>query len=88
MKFWLLVFVFTPGGDYLWKDVIETPSVEACYAQAQRVSTLYINSGNPIATFCVSNDHWTGVKQDENVPYDFGDYQGSLNPIDRHDPDE
>ena len=85
MKFWLIVFVFTSQGEYMWKDVYPAKDEAACHALAEKNTRTYVNTGNPVSMFCVSNDHYTGKDYDEGIPLDFDDYQQTLNPMDRHE---
>lgn len=71
MKFWLIVFLFAADGEFVGKSEIVQASYEECLYAAANVGIQYINSGIGVTTFCVSDDHKTGKKQDENVPYDF-----------------
>lgn len=86
MKFWLIVFVFTSQGEFMWKDIYPVEQgYERCVEMAGEVSKKYVNLPNSINMFCVSDDHYTGKNYDEGIPLDFHDYQQTLNPMDRHE---
>ena len=70
MSYWLLVFLFTPEGEFVAKDVYETASKEQCVEFAGKVTTTIINSRLQAQFHCVSDDHYMGRKQDEGVDYD------------------
>lgn len=71
MKFWLIVMFFTQNGEFI--DKMETPyeTHGSCVVASGTVALSFNNTGTKIQTWCVSNDHYTGVKQDEGIPYDF-----------------
>lgn len=71
MKFWLLVFVLTPQGDFLWSDVYETPNKKVCIEQSAKVAKTFVNTNNAIQMYCVSDDHYQGRKFDKDIPLDF-----------------
>ena len=65
MKFWLIVFLFNYNGDFAGKIVQPYPNKAACEQQ------LRATAGEPrLRMVCVSNDHYTGRKQDPGVPMD------------------
>jgi superfamily II DNA or RNA helicase len=70
MKYWLIIFLFTPEGEYTGKYVYPTSSKEACYQKAGRVTRPLVNSQYKVKFYCVTDDHYTGRKQDPGVPYD------------------
>jgi len=70
MSYWLLVFLFTPEGEFVAKDVYETASKEQCVEFAGKVTATIINSPLQAQFHCVSDDHYMGRKQDEGVEYD------------------
>lgn len=80
MKFFFLAYLFTPSGEYLWKDIIEVPTIEVCENMAQAYSKTIINTGNQASFFCLNEDEYYNGRQEE--------YEGQLNPIDAHEPDE
>lgn len=71
MKFWLIIFLFTPDGEFLGKTERVYDSEQICILAASGTTVQYINSGVGLATFCVSDDHRSGRSQDEDVPFDF-----------------
>lgn len=65
MKYWLIAMIFDYQGQWVGKVVQPHPSKVAC-EQAIRVTI-----GDPkIRMRCVSDDHWSGRKQDPGVAYD------------------
>lgn len=70
MSYWLLVFLFTPEGEFLAKDVYQTAGKEQCVAFAGNVAKTLVNSKIQVQFHCVSDDHYMGRKQDEGVDYD------------------
>lgn len=70
MTYWLLVFLFTPDGEFVAKDVYETAGMEQCQEFAGQVAKTIINTSISAQFHCVSDDHYMGRKQDEGVDYD------------------
>lgn len=70
MKYWLIVFLFTPNGEYAGKEVYPTVNKQACYQMAGQVIRTYINSQYKVEFYCVTDDHYQGRKQDPGIPYD------------------
>lgn len=70
MKFWLIVFLFTPEGEFMAKDVYEAANKEQCVVFAGDVAKTLINTQLQAQFHCVSDDHYMGRKQDEGVDYD------------------
>ena len=70
MKFWLIVFLFTPEGEFMAKDVYEAANKEQCVVFAGDVAKTLINTQLQAQFHCVSDDHYMGPKQDEGVDYD------------------
>lgn len=70
MKFWLIVFLFTPEGEFMAKDVYEAANKEQCVAFAGDVVKTLINTQLQAQFHCVSDDHYMGREQDEGVDYD------------------
>ena len=68
MKFWLIVFFLTPEGEYLSKQEMQLSSKTTCELVAEKYPA-QVGTG-PVKTICVSDDHYTGKKQDKNVPFD------------------
>lgn len=71
MKFWLIVFLFTPDGEFAGKTERAYDSEQICILAASGTAVRYVNTGVSIASFCVSDDHYSGRVQDEGVPLDF-----------------
>jgi hypothetical protein len=67
MKFWLLIFFLTPEGEFVEKREVAYKNANSCYKAMDRVRK---PKGMKVHTMCVSNDHYTGLKQDPGVHYD------------------
>jgi uncharacterized alpha/beta hydrolase family protein len=65
VKFWLIMFFLTPEGDFISKKEIQYKDKASCYLAMNKVKVK-----NRAEMVCVSNDHYTGKKQDKNVPFD------------------
>ena len=65
MKFWLIMFFLTSEGDFISKKEIQYKDKASCYLAMNKVKVK-----NKTEMVCVSNDHYTGRKQDPGVPYD------------------
>ena len=63
MKFWLIIFFLTPEGEFISKKEIAYKDKASCYVAMGKVKVR-------AEMVCVSNDHYTGKKQDKNVPFD------------------
>lgn len=63
MKFWLIIFFFTPQGEFIDKREILTLSQEECNEWKNRIR-------DPAVAVCVSDDHFQGKQKDKNVEYD------------------
>ncbi len=68
MKFWLIIFFLTPEGEFISKKEIAYKDKASCYVAMNKVK---VKRPATIAEMvCVSNDHYTGRKQDPGIPYD------------------
>jgi hypothetical protein len=65
VKFWLIIFFLTPEGEFISKKEISYKDKTACYVAMDRVKVKQTTQ-----MVCVSNDHYTGRKQDPGIPYD------------------
>ena len=65
MKFWLIIFFLSPEGEFVSKKEIQYKNKASCYLAMDKVKVK-----NRAEMVCVSNDHYTGKKQDKNVPFD------------------
>jgi hypothetical protein len=65
MKFWLIIFFLTPNGEFVGKKEIQYKDEASCYLAMDKVEVKH-----RAQMVCVSNDHYTGRKQDPGVPYD------------------
>jgi hypothetical protein len=65
VKFWLIVFFFTPQGEFVGKKEIAYKDKASCYLAMDKVKVK-----QRAQMVCVSDDHYMGRKQDPGVPYD------------------
>ena len=70
MEYWLIIFLFTAGGEFIVKEY-KTASMEECRAlAASYTGNLLVNTQLQAQFHCVSDDHYMGRKQDEGIDYD------------------
>jgi hypothetical protein len=55
MKYWLVVYLLSPEGEYMFRDVYETQNHEQCVEFAGEVAKTLVNT-NMIANFNCLND--------------------------------
>ena len=65
MKFWLIIFFLTPEGEFVSKKEISYQDKTSCYSAMGK-----IKFKQRTEIVCVSDDHYSGRKQDPGVPYD------------------
>lgn len=68
MKFWLIVWFFAPGGDFVGKREIAYKDEATCYMAMDSIrppKKQYVTQ-----MFCVSDDHFRGRKVDLGIPLD------------------
>lgn len=67
MKYWLIIFFLTPDGEFVGKKETQYENEAVCRLAMSKVppKEKYVN--RPI---CVSDDHYSGRKQDPGVDYD------------------
>ena len=65
MKYWLIVFFFTPNGEFIEKKEFPFKDEASCYLAMDKVKVKQIAQ-----MVCVSDDHYMGRKQDPGVDYD------------------
>lgn len=70
MKYWLILMLFTQDGKYIDKMESQYDSYGKCAVAAGSVVTDFVNTGTMFQTWCVTDDHYKGVKQDEGIPLD------------------
>ena len=70
MKFWLIIFLFTPEGEFHAKEVQEAANEQQCVSFAQEYTPQLINKQMQAQFYCVSDDHYMGRQQDPGIPYD------------------
>lgn len=70
MKFWLIFMIYANDGTFV--DKIESPheSFGSCVVAAGEETLMRVNTFAKVQAWCVSDDHYNGVKQDEGIPYD------------------
>lgn len=70
MKYWLIFMIFADDGTYLDKIETRTDSLEDCYIAAGLQSMDAVNSGLLSQSWCVTDNHYRGVRQDPGIPLD------------------
>jgi hypothetical protein len=68
MKFWLVMFLLQPNGDFISKQEIQLDDQQMCLIMAD--ITLHNKGSQNIEANCVSDDHHAGRSVDKNVPLD------------------
>lgn len=66
--YWLIVFLFTPEGEFTGKDVYEAADKAQCIEFAAQVSKTLVNTQLMSQMYCVTDDHYTGRSVDKNIP--------------------
>jgi hypothetical protein len=56
--FWLIVYLFTPEGEFLAKDVYESASEQQCVEFAGEVVKTIINTHIQGEFYCISDDEY------------------------------
>lgn len=56
--FWLIVYLFTPEGEFLAKDVYESASEQQCVEFAGQVTKTIVNSKLQAQFDCISDDEY------------------------------
>jgi hypothetical protein len=69
MIYWLLIFSFDVNGDFLSKQEMQLSSKSMCELVAAQYPA-QVRHFMSIKTLCVSDDHYSGRKQDDGVPLD------------------
>ena len=67
MKFWLLIFILNAEGEFVEKREASYENIDKCRQAMKQVRPA---KGTKVHTMCVSDDHYTGIKQDPGVGYD------------------
>ena len=70
MKFWLIFMIYANDGTFVDKIESQHQSFGSCAVAAGMLTSGFINSSVKTQAYCVSDDHYNGVKQDEGIPYD------------------
>lgn len=65
MKYWLLVFILTPQGEFVEKREVVYKSAIACYKAMDRLRK---PKGTKMHTMCISDDHYNILRNP--VTYD------------------
>jgi hypothetical protein len=56
--FWLIVYLFTPEGEFLAKDIYESASEQQCVEFAGEVVKTIINTQIQGEFYCISDDEY------------------------------
>jgi hypothetical protein len=67
MTYWLLVYLFTPEGEFMAKDIYETASIEQCQDFAGQVTKTLINTTISAQYYCVSDDDYRAMIYGDGV---------------------
>jgi len=70
MKYWLILMLFTQDGKYIDKMESNFDGYGSCAVAAGAITSEFVNTGTKIQAWCVSDDHYNGIKQDEGIPWD------------------
>jgi hypothetical protein len=70
MKFWLILMLFTQDGKFIGKMESDFDAFGSCAIAAGAVTAEFVNTGTKIQAWCVSDDHYNGIEQDEGIPLD------------------
>ena len=68
--FWLIVFIFSNDGEFLEKSSYEAASKSQCIEMAADEARKIVNTQTQAQFYCVTDDHYNGRSQDENIPLD------------------
>jgi len=58
MSFWLIVYLFTPEGEFMAKDIYETASKQQCVEFAGEVAKTVVNTQLQAQFDCMSDDEY------------------------------
>jgi hypothetical protein len=70
MNWILIIFMTSPGGDFVGKDIMYFESKKFCDAVRVQLPVLNSPMGLKHKGICVTRDHWEGKKQMPGVAYD------------------
>ena len=70
MKYWLIFMIFSHDGEFITKFEYEAKSKRHCVELAGYASQQYVNKDRLTQSWCVTDDHFRGRKQDPGIPYD------------------
>jgi len=70
MKFWLIFMIYANDGTFVDKIESQHQSFGSCAIAAGKETLMQVNTFAKVQAWCVSDDHYNGVKQDEGIPYD------------------
>lgn len=70
MKYWLIFMLFDSNGEFIRKTDTPVANAQRCYVESAKQAIKYTNSGYLTQSWCVTDDHHSGRKQDKNIPYD------------------
>jgi hypothetical protein len=63
MSFWLIVYLFTPEGEFLAKDIYETASEQQCVEFAGEVAKTTVNSKLQAQFHCMSDEEYRAERR-------------------------
>lgn len=61
MAYWLVVYLFSPGGEFFAKDIYETASKEQCVEFAGQVAKTIVDTNYQAQFNCVSDEEYRHV---------------------------
>ena len=70
MPYWLIVFLFSPEGEYITRDDYVVENREQCQELAGRVAKTLVNTHIVSQFYCVTDDHYNGRSIDPGIPLD------------------
>lgn len=70
MKYWLIFMLFDMDGEFIRKEEYRVESRAQCDNLAAARSKAFVNKQVMTQSWCVTDDHHSGRKQDKGIPYD------------------
>jgi citrate lyase alpha subunit len=77
MKFWLIMFLFTPNENYVSKEVYQTASRKSCVELSETIK----RPGYKVNMFCVTDAHYRGTDLDQNMALDIEGYSPAYTKV-------
>jgi hypothetical protein len=56
--YWLIVYLFTPEGEFMSKDIYETASEQQCVEFAGDVARTVVNTKLQVQFYCISDEEY------------------------------